>query len=200
MRSDQFLKQENIQTSRYSAPEYLENGTVSTKTDVYSFGVVLLELITGQKTMDEKLGQQGFLTWARTLLKQRRYLELVDPRIANSHNVFQLYRIAQLAQKCLSKNPKKRLSMDKVVSTLEDITECKPRILNKDHRPLKSYLPYNCVKTVEPESCYEDVDVRSQMRSRSLPANVCTCHSFRNDRKTYRLVRARTESASQVHY
>ncbi|XP_021277738.1 probable serine/threonine-protein kinase PBL10 [Herrania umbratica] len=114
MQSDKHLKQENIQTSYYLAPEFLENGTMSTQTDVYSYGVVLLELITGQRTMDKKLGQKGFLTWARALLKQRRYLELLDPRIANSHDVYQLYRMAQLAQKCISKNPKKRLPMDEV--------------------------------------------------------------------------------------
>ncbi|XVF47158.1 hypothetical protein PTKIN_Ptkin03bG0086900 [Pterospermum kingtungense] len=109
IRSDQ-----NFQTLRYLAPEYLEHGTLSTQTDVYSFGVVLLELITGHMTMDKKMMQKGFLTWAKELLKQRRYLELVDPRIANSYDVFQLHRMAQLAQKCLSKNPKKRLPVDKV--------------------------------------------------------------------------------------
>ncbi|XVF19461.1 hypothetical protein REPUB_Repub11eG0112800 [Reevesia pubescens] len=204
-RLERYLKQENIQTSRYLAPEYIENGTVSTQTNVYSFGLVLLELITGLRDMDKKLGPKGFLRWARPLLKQRRYLELVDPRIANSHDVFQLYKMAQLAQKCLNKSPKKRLSMDKVVSTLEDIIESKPSSLNDDHRPLKSYFPYNCMKTVEQESYYdEDVDVTSQMRSRSFSANVWKCQNFGNscsaDGKSHKFIRARTLSASQMDY
>ncbi|XWS71306.1 hypothetical protein CRYUN_Cryun03dG0126900 [Craigia yunnanensis] len=191
MRSDQYF-----QTSKYLAPEYPGNGTLSTQTDVYSFGVVLVELITGQRTM-EKMGQKGFFTWARALLKQRRYLELVDPIIANSRDVFQLYRMAQLAKICLSKNLKKRLPMDKVVSTLEYIIESKASCLNEDHRPLKSYLPYNSVKTFEQECCYEDVDVTSPMRSRSFTASVWTC---RTDGKSYKFMRASTRSTSQVHY
>ncbi|XVF04933.1 hypothetical protein REPUB_Repub05bG0127300 [Reevesia pubescens] len=199
MRSDQYLKQENIQESRYLAPEYLENGTVSSHTDVYSFGVVLLELITGQRTMDKRLGQKGLLTWARALVRQRRYIGLVDPRIADFHDVFQLYRMAQLAEKCLRKNPKKRLPMDKVVYTLEYIIESKPSSLNEDHRPLKSYLPYNYVKTAELESCDEDVDIISQMRSRSFSANVWTYSSSAGG-KSCKFMRAGTASASQVHY
>ncbi|MCI30729.1 lysM domain receptor-like kinase 4-like, partial [Trifolium medium] len=31
------------------APEYLENGIVSTKVDVYAFGVLMLEMITGKE-------------------------------------------------------------------------------------------------------------------------------------------------------
>ncbi|XP_022756104.1 probable serine/threonine-protein kinase PBL20 [Durio zibethinus] len=150
MRSDD----QNFQTSRYLAPEYLENGTFSTQIDVYSFDVVLLELITGQRTMDKKMEQKGFLTW--------------------------------------------------VVSTLEYTIESKPGSLNEDHRPLKSYLPYNCVKTVEQESWYEDIDITSLKRSRSFSANVWTCQNFGNtssaDGKSYKFVRARTRRASRVHY
>ncbi|KAK6235409.1 hypothetical protein SCA6_010746 [Theobroma cacao] len=200
MQSDRYLKQENIQTSYYLAPEYLENGTVSTQTDVYSYGVVLLELITGQRTMEKKQGQKGFLTWARALLKQRRYLELLDPRIANSHDVFQLYRMAQLAQKCISKNPKKRLPMDKVVSTLEYIIESKPSSLNEDHSLLKSYLPHNYVKTVEHESCNEgnlDVTVTRQMRSRSFSANVW---KFSSNDGCFKYMRAKSGRARQAQY
>lgn len=31
------------------SPEYMLNGTVSTKIDVFSFGVLLLEIISGKK-------------------------------------------------------------------------------------------------------------------------------------------------------
>ncbi|BAT92824.1 hypothetical protein VIGAN_07166700 [Vigna angularis var. angularis] len=47
----------------YMAPEYAEFGKVSIKTDVYSFGVVLLQLITGMRTTDKRLGGKGLVEW-----------------------------------------------------------------------------------------------------------------------------------------
>jgi len=45
------------------APEYAESGKMSTKTDVYSFGVVLLQLITGMRTVDKRLGEKSLVGW-----------------------------------------------------------------------------------------------------------------------------------------
>lgn len=44
-------------TVGHIAPEYLSTGQSSEKTDVFGFGVLLLELITGQKTIDAGKGQ-----------------------------------------------------------------------------------------------------------------------------------------------
>ncbi|KAE8669040.1 Geminivirus rep interacting kinase 2 [Hibiscus syriacus] len=199
--------QNKIQTSKYLPPEFLENGTLSTQTDAYSFGMVLLEILTGKTAMDKVLGHKDFLTWARTLIKQRRYLELVDPRIGDSIDVFQLYRMAQLAEKCISKNPKKRLTMDKVVSNLEYITGSKASSLDEDHSPLKSKFTHNCVKTMEHENCYEyeDEDVTSGMKNTSFSANLWRCRSFgissSAEVKSYKFKRAMTTgSSSQVNY
>ncbi|KAK8523539.1 hypothetical protein V6N12_048057 [Hibiscus sabdariffa] len=203
--AEQCSKQNKIQTFKYLPPEFLENGTWSTQTDVYSFGMVLLEIITGKTTMDKNLGHKGFLTWARTLIKQRRYLELVDPRIGDSLDVFQLNRMAQLTQKCISRNPKKRLSMDKVVSTLEYITGSKPSGLDEDRSPLKSKFTHNCVKTMEHGNCYEDEYVTRGVRSRSFSANLWRCRSFGISSsagvKSFKFKRAfTTGSSSQFSY
>ena len=56
-----------------------------------------------------------------------------------------------------------RIILFRVVSTLEYIIESKLNSLNEDHRPLKSYFPCNCVKTVEQESYYEDIDCKMSM-------------------------------------
>ncbi|XP_039002860.1 probable serine/threonine-protein kinase PBL23 [Hibiscus syriacus] len=105
-----------VGTLGYLAPEYAECGKVSTKMDVYSFGVVLLQLITGMKTTDKRLGGKSLVGWARPLLKDRNYPDLIDDRIIDSHDVHQLFWMVRVAEKCLTKDPKKRLSMDKVSS------------------------------------------------------------------------------------
>ncbi|KAJ9146634.1 hypothetical protein P3X46_028873 [Hevea brasiliensis] len=124
----------------YLAPEYPGNRKLSTETDVYAFGVVLLELISGRMVKDKIPGGKSFVGWARPLLKERRLLEIVDPRISDSHDAEQLYWMGRVTQNCLSKVPKKRLTMDKVVSALECITERKSRHLMEDLPAVKSDL------------------------------------------------------------
>jgi len=59
----------------YMAPEYAESGKVSIKTDVYSFGVVLLQLITGMRTTDKRLGGKGLVEWVRIISLNRVKLD-----------------------------------------------------------------------------------------------------------------------------
>ncbi|EYU35692.1 hypothetical protein MIMGU_mgv1a025168mg, partial [Erythranthe guttata] len=111
-----------IRTFEYLAPEYEETGIDLSKADVYSFGVVLLELITGRKTKEDTHGQ-SFLRWifirtnkssqARPLLREKKYSELIDPLVQDSVDVYQLYWLVRVADKCLSWDPKKRYSMRK---------------------------------------------------------------------------------------
>ncbi|XP_024963786.1 serine/threonine-protein kinase CDG1-like [Cynara cardunculus var. scolymus] len=114
-----------VGTLGYVAPEYAESGRVSTKTDVYSFGVVLLQLITGCKTKEKKFEGKTLVEWARPLLEDNNYPDLIDERIVDSHDVhvFQLYHIVNLAEACLKKDPAKRETMTHVVKKLEYIME-----------------------------------------------------------------------------
>ncbi|KAI4302471.1 hypothetical protein MLD38_038210 [Melastoma candidum] len=127
-----------VGTLGYLAPEYAECGKVSTKTDVYSFGVVLLQLITGLKTTDKALGGKSLVGWARPLLKERNYPDLVDPRIAETPDVHQLFWMVQVAEKCLCKDPEKRLALDKVVGALSRIMEGKTACCIRDFSPAQS--------------------------------------------------------------
>ncbi|XP_077248952.1 uncharacterized protein LOC143888426 isoform X1 [Tasmannia lanceolata] len=103
-----------VGTFGYLAPEYAESGKVSKKTDVYSFGMVLLQLITGRMTTDKTLGEKSLVGWARPLLKERKYHDLIDSKIVDSHDVHQLFWMVRVAEKCLSKDPDKRPPMEKV--------------------------------------------------------------------------------------
>jgi interleukin-1 receptor-associated kinase 1 len=56
------------------------------------------------------------LEQARPFLKDKRLLEILDPRIDSSIDSEQLYWIGLVTQKCLRDNPKKRLTLDKVIA------------------------------------------------------------------------------------
>ncbi|KAJ9565583.1 hypothetical protein OSB04_001549 [Centaurea solstitialis] len=102
-----------VGTLGYVAPEYAECGRVSTKTDVYSFGVVLLQLITGCKTKEKKFEGKTLVEWARPLLADNNYPDLIDERVVDPHDVhiIQLYLIVNLAEDCLKKDPAERDTM-----------------------------------------------------------------------------------------
>ncbi|KAM6584429.1 hypothetical protein CsatB_011431 [Cannabis sativa] len=112
-----------VGTLGYLAPEYAESGKVSTKTDVYAFGVILLQLITGHGTNDKSLEGKSLVGWARPLLKDRNYPDLIDERILDSHDVHQLFWMVRVAEKCLIKDPHKRLSMETIVNALNHLRE-----------------------------------------------------------------------------
>ncbi|KAL6327230.1 hypothetical protein AAG906_015269 [Vitis piasezkii] len=107
-----------VRTLGYVAPEYAESGKAYKRTDVYSFGVVLLQLITGLETTDKELKGKSLVEWARPLLKEGNYPDLIDKRIVDSHDVHQLLWMVRVAEKCLSKDPHKRLPMENVVDAL----------------------------------------------------------------------------------
>ncbi|XP_042414356.1 proline-rich receptor-like protein kinase PERK12 isoform X2 [Zingiber officinale] len=120
-RNESVLVSENkvVGTIGYLAPEYTERGRLSTKSDVYSFGVVLLELITGRTTMDNNLENKGLVGWARPLLHERNYPELIDERILDCHDLYQLFWMITVIEQCLIRDPDKRPSMEKVVHILK---------------------------------------------------------------------------------
>ncbi|MED6195151.1 hypothetical protein PIB30_035366 [Stylosanthes scabra] len=130
---DSIHSTEVVGTLGYLAPEYAECGKVSTKTDVYSFGVVLLELITGMRTNDKRLGGRSLVGWARPLLRERNYPDLIDERVKEDHDIHQLFWMVRLAEKCLSRDPHKRLTMAAVVNVLSGIVEGSTCIKIKEH-------------------------------------------------------------------
>ncbi|KAB2594877.1 inactive protein kinase [Pyrus ussuriensis x Pyrus communis] len=127
-----------VGTLGYLAPEYAENGKVSTKTDVYAFGVILLQLITGLRPTDKTLEGKSLVGWARPLLKERNYPDLIDQKNADCHDVHQLYWMVRVAEKCLSRDPHKRLTMDSVVNALNYLNDANPVSSIGDFSPAQS--------------------------------------------------------------
>lgn len=108
-------------TLGYLAPEYAENGMVSVRTDVYAYGMVLLQLISGRKVVDPKSDKphQSLRQWAEPLLEKMELHELIDDRIGECYDTYELYLMAKATHLCLKRNPELRPSMGEVVQILE---------------------------------------------------------------------------------
>ncbi|XP_010256402.1 PREDICTED: probable receptor-like protein kinase At5g15080 isoform X2 [Nelumbo nucifera] len=112
-------------TYGYAAPEYVMTGHLTSKSDVYSFGVVLLEMLTGRRSMDKNRpnGEHNLVEWARPYLgeKKRFYRLIIDPRLEGHFSIKGAEKAAQLAHRCLSRDPKARPLMSEVVEALKPL-------------------------------------------------------------------------------
>ncbi|XP_052173938.1 serine/threonine-protein kinase PBL34-like isoform X1 [Diospyros lotus] len=115
-------------TYGYAAPEYVMTGHLTSRSDVYSFGVVLLEMLTGRRSMDKNrpIGEHNLVEWARPhLVERRRFYRLIDPRLEGHFSIKGAQKAAQLAARCLSRDPKARPLMSEVVEALKPLPNLK---------------------------------------------------------------------------
>ncbi|ONK73272.1 uncharacterized protein A4U43_C04F29210 [Asparagus officinalis] len=107
-------------TSGYLAPEYAEYGIVSVRTDVYAFGIVLFQLISGGMVRDENRREcQHILQWAEPLVERLALHELIDPRLGEAYDTYELYHLARAAFLCVRRDPEMRPAMGEVLRLLE---------------------------------------------------------------------------------
>ncbi|KAL6519999.1 hypothetical protein OROHE_017142 [Orobanche hederae] len=124
-------------TRGYLAPEWLTNASISDRTDVYSYGMVLLEIIRGNKNSSPQQegsntnnnGSRGmvlsrqqliyFPLFALEMHEERRYLDLVDPKLIGRVTNEEAERLVRVALCCVQEDPNLRPSMANVVGMLE---------------------------------------------------------------------------------
>ncbi|XP_024537326.1 proline-rich receptor-like protein kinase PERK13 isoform X2 [Selaginella moellendorffii] len=109
-----------VGTLGYLAPEYISSGEVTTKTDVYSFGVVLLELITGRRAINLSLpaGETSLIEWARPMIETRDAESLIDKRLGDKFNMYELHCMIHAASFCLRAAPSERAKMSQILRIL----------------------------------------------------------------------------------
>ncbi|CAM8898949.1 unnamed protein product [Rhodiola kirilowii] len=113
-------------TVGHIAPEYLSTGQSSEKTDVFGFGILLLELVTGQKTLDtgNGQGQKGMiLDWVKTLQEEKRLEMLVDRDLKGHYDAEELENMVELALMCTQSHPNLRPKMSQALKVLEDMAD-----------------------------------------------------------------------------
>lgn len=108
-------------TFGYLDPEYFQSSQFTEKSDVYSFGVVLVELLTGQKPiLSFKDGEtRSLATYFLSAMENNCLFKVIDPCVMKEGGKNQIKRFAELANRCLNLDGRKRPVMKEVTIELE---------------------------------------------------------------------------------
>ncbi|XP_021292305.1 cysteine-rich receptor-like protein kinase 10 [Herrania umbratica] len=115
-------------THGYMAPEYAMHGYLSVKTDVFSYGVVVLEIVSGRKNHDSRLGAEkaDLLSYAWILFQGGKSLDLVDPTL-DKYNRDEAAMCIQLGLLCCQQTVSERPDMNSVHLMLSSDSFTLPR-------------------------------------------------------------------------
>ncbi|XP_057459167.1 probable serine/threonine-protein kinase PBL1 isoform X2 [Lotus japonicus] len=108
--------------------ETLERGMLTPKSNVWSFGIVLLELLTGRKNLDSHYPKEerNLVKWCRPFLSDDFRLSLImDPQLKGQFPSKAARTVADIAQRCLQKDPSERPTMRSIVEHLKMIQDMK---------------------------------------------------------------------------
>ncbi|XP_060177711.1 probable LRR receptor-like serine/threonine-protein kinase At3g47570 [Lycium barbarum] len=122
-----FVRTRTIATIGYIAPEYGQDGIVSTNCDVYSFGILIMETFTRMRPSDDIFtGELNIQRWVSDSFPSEIHKvvdsNLVQPRDEQIDAKMQcLISVMELALSCTLVIPYARISMKDALSTLKKI-------------------------------------------------------------------------------
>ncbi|XP_042015455.1 probable serine/threonine-protein kinase PBL17 isoform X2 [Salvia splendens] len=105
----------------YFDPSYFISGKLTRASDTYSFGVVLLEVLTGRPAVDNRLEENELCMsmWAQEKIRNGKADQIVASNLKGDITQDCLKTYVEVVKKCLHPEPKKRLTMTRVVAQLE---------------------------------------------------------------------------------
>lgn len=117
------LTMDIVGTKGYMAPEYLENGLVSSKLDVYAFGVLMMEILSGKEVAVLYEGVKSQL--AEVLVPvlheeegKENLRNFMDHSLQGNYPIELAMFVARLTNSCIKKDPLGRPEMREIVQIL----------------------------------------------------------------------------------
>ncbi|KAF8408285.1 hypothetical protein HHK36_007434 [Tetracentron sinense] len=118
-----------VGTPGYLPPESVRELQMTSKTDVFAFGVVLAELITGQRALirdnrePNKMKSLTSVVYAifRDEASETALESMVDGNLRDSYPMEEMYKMAEIANWCLSEDAVNRPEMQEIVVMLSQI-------------------------------------------------------------------------------
>ncbi|CAN4100397.1 unnamed protein product [Withania somnifera] len=126
---DDFLVTRLVGTPGYLPPESVKELQITTKTDVFAFGVVLAELITGKRALIRENGDPNKMKSLISIIHEIFQDEdpdsalesFIDENLKGCYPMEDIYKMAEIADWCLSENAINRPEMREVVVALSQI-------------------------------------------------------------------------------
>ncbi|KAJ4715031.1 LysM receptor kinase [Melia azedarach] len=115
-----------VGTKGYMAPEYLENGLISTKLDVYAFGVLMLEMLTGKKAIALYAKENMHLSEVLNAVLneedgEENLRHFMDPCMQGDYPSELASLVIKIIDSCLKKDPTTRPTMYEIQHSLSNI-------------------------------------------------------------------------------